>query len=168
MVVIICIAMPMSLASAQVYKWVDEAGNVHFGDRIPEQYERAGESVAVNPRKPSEAEKRQAEAWAESAREAADASRQRRLKERELSEAASEEPDGNAAVKKTPPPQVETQPGQLRLTRAQRMANYEAKMERYRESMRCFGKYQKLGGGTRGYAFEECESVRKPRHPDVQ
>ena len=154
---------PLPPASAEVYKWVDDAGNVHFGDRIPEQHKQSGESVDLSVRIPSAEEQRQAEARAESLqRVAGELGEQRREKER-LEE--SEQVPAQQNVSTLP---EEVKPGQGRLTREQRMANYEAEMQRYRESMACFGKYQIKGGGTRGYAFEECESVKKPRYPDVR
>ena len=155
---------PQLTVSAEVYKWVDEAGNVHFGDSVPEQYQQVGKTVDVSGRQPTETERQQAEALAESARQAAEAARELRL------EAAAAEPEEPLASNTAPtqPRPIEPLPGQARLTREQRMKNYEAEMERYRESQRCFGKYQMLGGGTRGYAFNECTSVKRPRHPDVQ
>ena len=153
----------VSPAYAEVYQWVDEAGNVHFGDRLPEQYEQDGKPVELSVHTPTDEERRQAEALAESARRAAV----------DLSEQRLENNDPEESEKSTPQNQVSAlpenvKPGQARLTREQRMANYEAEMARYRESVNCFAKYQKLGGGTRGYAFEECTSVRRPQHPDVR
>ncbi len=153
----------MSSASAEVFKWVDEAGNVHFGDRIPEQHKQAGESVELSVRTPSVEEQSQAESRAESVRRAVDDLGDQRREQERLEESEQ----GSAQQKASTLPE-KVKPGQGRLTREQRMANYEAEMKRYRESLECFGKYQIKGGGTRGYAFEECESVKKPRHPDVR
>ncbi len=36
-----------SISQAQVYKWVDEEGNVHFGDRPPESQQQSSEEVKV-------------------------------------------------------------------------------------------------------------------------
>lgn len=53
-------------AHAEIYKWVDENGKVHFGDRVPEQYKDQAGDVDVEVRQPTEeeiaeAEKRSAE-----------------------------------------------------------------------------------------------------------
>ncbi|MBQ0833197.1 DUF4124 domain-containing protein [Marinobacter sp.] len=159
-----------SVASAEVYKWLDESGNIHFGDRVPEKYRQAGEAVDVQMRRPTAADRQKAEALAESIRQAADSVQERRLEEIEsIKEGPEQSGQVSASQKATnySPPNT-LRPGQARLTRKQRMENYEAAMARYKESQRCFAPYQKLGGGTRGYAFNHCETVERPIHPDVR
>lgn len=164
------VGLPLSVVSAEIYKWVDEAGIVHFGDRVPDKYQQTVESLDVSVRQPSEAERQQAEAVAESIRQASDKARERRLEESDSLKASPEQLDQvsaqNTAAGKSPPNQLK--PGQARLTRAQRMENYEAEMKRYKESQRCFAAYQMKGGGTRGYAFDQCETVKKPIHPSIR
>lgn len=36
-----------SAASAEIYRWTDENGKVHFGDRVPEQYRTNTENLEV-------------------------------------------------------------------------------------------------------------------------
>lgn len=67
---ILLIVLIAGLASAQVYRWVDEEGGVHFGDRPPESAEP--EEVML-PRGPSEEEVQAAQAQA---RQAAESRRQ--------------------------------------------------------------------------------------------
>lgn len=164
------VILPLSCVSAEVFKWVDDAGNVHFGDSLPEQYRQTGKTLDVPVRKPSAADRQNAEAVAESIRHAAESARERRLVEGKRLERDSEQTDQvitpNRVADQAPPNQL--QPGQARLTRKQRMENYEAEMARYRESQRCFAPYQMRGGGTRGYAFNKCQSVERPVHPDVR
>ncbi|MGO1692189.1 MAG: DUF4124 domain-containing protein [Marinobacter sp.] len=159
-----------SVVSAEVYKWLDEAGNIHFGDRVPEKYRQAGEAVDVQMRQPTAADRQKAEAVAKSIRQAADSAQERRLEEiesiKESSEQSGQVSTSQKATNNSPPNTLK--PGQARLTRKQRMENYDAAMARYRESQRCFAPYQKLGGGTRGYAFDQCETVERPIHPDVR
>ncbi|MFT7338511.1 MAG: hypothetical protein ACI92B_001841 [Marinobacter maritimus] len=166
----VLVILPLSFVSAEVFKWVDEAGNVHFGDSLPEKYRQTGKTLDVPVHEPSVADRQKAEAVAESIRQAAELARERRLEEDERLEGDSEKTDqkmaSNSVADQAPPNQL--QPGQARLTRKQRMENYEAEMARYRESQRCFAPYQMKGGGTRGYAFNKCQSVERPIHPDLR
>ncbi|MFT7561741.1 MAG: hypothetical protein ACI93R_003672 [Flavobacteriales bacterium] len=41
-VLILLFAVPVA---AQVHKWVDDEGNVHFGDRVPDQYKTEAETI---------------------------------------------------------------------------------------------------------------------------
>lgn len=167
---VLLVGLPLSVVSAEIYKWVDDAGVVHFGDRVPDKYQQTVESLDISVRQPSEADRQQAEAVAESIRQASEIARKRRLEENEPLKASPEQfgqvPAQNTATSKSPPNQLK--PGQARLTREQRMENYEAEMKRYKESQRCFAAYQMRGGGTRGYAFNECETVKRPLHPNVR
>jgi hypothetical protein len=67
---ILLIILIAGLASAQVYKWVDEEGGVHFGDRPPESAEP---EEMILPRGPSEEEVQAAQ---EQVRQAAESRRQ--------------------------------------------------------------------------------------------
>ena len=44
---ILLVMLPL-LAGAQVYKWVDDKGHVHYGDRQPEAQQKQMEQVDVN------------------------------------------------------------------------------------------------------------------------
>lgn len=159
-----------SVVSAEVYKWVDEADNIHFGDRVPEKYRQAGKAVNVQVRQPTAVDRQKAEAVAESIRQAAKSAQERRLEKSEPIKESQEQSDRVSTsqnVRNYSPPNT-LKPGQARLTRKQRMENYEAAMARYKESQRCFAPFQKLGGGTRGYAFDHCVAVERPIHPDVR
>jgi hypothetical protein len=67
---ILLIILIAGVASAQVYRWVDEEGGVHFGDRPPESAEP---EEVILPRGPSEEEVQAAQ---EQVREAAESRRQ--------------------------------------------------------------------------------------------
>jgi hypothetical protein len=42
----LCIANgAITIASAEVYSWVDEHGKQHFGDKVPEQYQKISKEV---------------------------------------------------------------------------------------------------------------------------
>lgn len=156
-----------SQASAELYKWIDENGGVHFSDSVPEEYKASVKQVQVDTNQPSAEEREEAKAIAERAERAADDVRRVRLEAEESHgpELLSEDEGGG---KTREPPVIAPKPGQARLTHAERMAIYRAKMEEYRKSQDCFAKYQTLGGGTRGYAFNECKSVPKPRITDYE
>lgn len=50
MVLFVGMALPTLASAADVYKWVDENGNVHFGDRPPQGQ---SEQIQVRPDKPN-------------------------------------------------------------------------------------------------------------------
>ncbi|BES72347.1 hypothetical protein RE428_33650 [Marinobacter nanhaiticus D15-8W] len=156
-----------SQASAELYKWIDEKGVVHFSDSVPEEYRASVEQVQVDTSQPSAEERQEAKAIVERAERAADDVRRLRL-ETEESHAPESLAERKGGGKTQEPPVIAPKPGQARLTRAERMAIYRAKMEEYRKSQDCFAKYQTLGGGTRGYAFNECKSVPQPRITDYE
>ena len=37
-----------SMCAQEIVKWVDENGKVHYGDKVPEQYREAAETVATD------------------------------------------------------------------------------------------------------------------------
>ncbi|MCX2979565.1 DUF4124 domain-containing protein [Halieaceae bacterium IMCC14734] len=55
---LIVLALP---CQAEIFKWVDENGKTHFGDRVPEQYQEKADNVEVNIRQPTAAEIAEAE-----------------------------------------------------------------------------------------------------------
>jgi hypothetical protein len=42
-----CLLLLTDQSSGEIVKWTDEDGQVHFGDRVPEQYQDNSESVQV-------------------------------------------------------------------------------------------------------------------------
>jgi hypothetical protein len=48
-------------SQAEIFKWVDENGDTHFGDRVPEQYQKKADNVELNIRQPTAAEVAEAE-----------------------------------------------------------------------------------------------------------
>jgi hypothetical protein len=49
-ILVMLTALPVQ---AEIYKWVDEKGKTHFGDRVPQQYQKNAGNVDVNIRQPS-------------------------------------------------------------------------------------------------------------------
>lgn len=159
-------AMP-GLVSAEVYRWVDKDGNVHFGDHIPKAYEAQGETLDIDSGHPSARERKSAEAIAESAREAADAAREYRHEQAQRAEEAGAKPS-EVKPQQAEPQSLPESPGPgTRLTHEQQQERYEAQMRRYRESQRCFAPYKVVGGGTKGEAFKHCTPVPRPKYPGV-
>ena len=68
LLLILCIALPTGeLAASKVYKWVDDKGEVHYGDRIPPEYSQQGhtelnqQGITVNTTAGSKTEAERAE-----------------------------------------------------------------------------------------------------------
>jgi hypothetical protein len=48
-------------AQAEIFKWVDENGKTHFGDRVPEKYQQKAANVELKIHQPTEADIAEAE-----------------------------------------------------------------------------------------------------------
>ena len=155
-----------SPVSAEIYKWVDEKGKVHYGDRVPEKYKDQAGDAGVEVRQPTEEEIAEAEARAREmkmSRMQMEASKKRA--EREAARAArkaASNPYGNA-------------PGG-------NMSDYDRQMAEYRKSQACYAacaqtgarapitrrlpdgtSYQVPGGTYRDIsACGHCRNVKKP------
>lgn len=46
---VLLLLLPVLPAQAEIYKWVDESGHTHFGEKIPEKYRKS--STEVTPQK---------------------------------------------------------------------------------------------------------------------
>ncbi|ASP39505.1 hypothetical protein CHH28_12845 [Bacterioplanes sanyensis] len=95
-IVLVITCLLASAAQAQVYRWVDDEGRVHFGDRPPVSEKKAAEKVTVQvPKAPSEGgsfERRQRQ------QELLDTWQQERQQRNEKRQAAKEEKDKKEAL----------------------------------------------------------------------
>jgi hypothetical protein len=140
---LLVIAFP---AQAEIYKWVDEKGKTHFGDRVPEKYQKKADNVEVNIRQPTEEE------IAEAEKRNAELANSTRLME--TSNRSTRSSSGTSSKK----------------TR-QYASEYDRKMAEYRESQMCYAACQvrrpkspRVGGSyIDSSACGHCTNVVKPR-----
>lgn len=130
-------------AIAQAYKWVDEAGAVHYGDVLPPRY-RSAQQLKGMPAPPSSAESQAAKLRTE--REA--------LRAKELSDrrqnAARRQADADPVAEAFPVPDSETP--------------CQKAWRDFESSRACFDSYRLKNRAIHSEAHENCEVVVKPLH----
>lgn len=142
-----CLAVAASLASpplhaADVYRWVDELGRVHFSDSVPDRYRDQATKLDTRPSELSDAQRKEAEARAVQAQvQAAEAAA---AKARATPAAALSVPMAKASA---PAPKATDCATLHRL---------------YQESLDCFGPYRTVHGTTKAEAFDKCSVVADP------
>ena len=128
--------------AADVYRWVDDTGGVHYGDRIPDAQKGKAKPVSVAPG-PTETERAAAEA--------------RRTHDRTLDEAGRKSRDEIAQGKTpAPTPAAGASAASVKLT-------CEQEWQRYDQSDACFAPFRNANGGIRAEAFKHCTEVSMPK-----
>lgn len=125
-----------SATAAEVYRWIDERGQVHYGDQPPGP--RAAE-IELHVQEPSAAEQERAAARVGRIKaQAQDWERERIADDRRDAERA--------------PPAPEPR-GEL---------SCEERHALYRESDACFAPFRNVNGSIKPEAFEHCVPMQKP------
>lgn len=142
----------VNAAGAEVYRWVDDQGKVHYSEVVPQRYQGVAKRIDAPANEPS-AEQRSAalaRAQQEKARAAQMAS-ERAAEQERLTPAST--PTAVAA-----PPPAGKRPAQTPNDRT----NCETWQRLYLESLECFGPFRTVGGGIKPQAFEVCNVVTEP------
>ncbi|MFL1483778.1 DUF4124 domain-containing protein [Marinobacter sp. LN3S78] len=151
-------------ATAQIYQWTDEDGNVHFSDELPAHQRDNADSVELSGTAPSQADVEAAQTIAENIHEAAESTAEgNRSREEKPEEPQEEQPTSNTTGKLELPP---LPPLPDNATPAERDAHYEQAMERYQRAHDCFAPYKNANGSTKAEAFDVCPVVPRPRESD--
>ena len=136
---------------AEIYKWTDENGKVHFSDTVPVNQRDKAASVNVSINNLSDQEIEEANQRAariqEAARITAEGNKSREPKRRAKS--TSSYSRGSVGEQST-----ESAPG-----------SYSAAMKRYKDSQACYSMV-KNSGGNQAAAVLECGNVARPRESD--
>jgi len=136
--------LSLSLAAhgADVFRWVDEDGKIHYGETVPERYKQKAKKLEGADATSAQRQ----EAQARQAREQARAESLRRAREAKSGEAqpnAEPSPDIAGAGDNT--------------------NTCQAQLKKYLESLDCFAPYMLKGGAVRQEAFQHCTEVKQPR-----
>lgn len=132
---------------AQVYKWVDENGKVHYGDAPPEQAQGKKKSVKINTPAPSPADREAALKRAEEERRKLDQFTQTRRS----AEAKAKQDKPATATAGSTAPANETP--------------CQKEWREFREKAACFAPYRTATGGIRPEAYERCKEAVQPSSP---
>lgn len=129
------LALAATAAQADIYKWTDEQGRVHYGDR-------------PSPSAPA-AERRELQVP-----ELPEAQRQEAIERLEKQRATLKAPAGEAGVISAPA--AEARP-------AERDDSCAAQMRRYHQSQECFAPFRNVNGSVKPEAFRYCKDIPEPQ-----
>ena len=136
---ILFIALSSATYAAEVFRWVDEKGEVHYGDSVPERYKQKAKKL--DPAGPAVTSEQRKEAEARLAREKAAVE--------SMSKARESNSNGS-------------QPGAPNSKRAARDAGCAEQMKKYQESLACFDAYRNANGSIKAEAAKNCAQVQQP------
>jgi hypothetical protein len=133
--------LPAPAGAADIYRWVDENGQTHLSDKVPDRYRDSAVKVDPGATDLSPEQQRQAQ------------ERNARIKAAAEEEAKRQAP-GDAAAGRTAP--VPPAPAIAPRPAPSRDANCEELRRRYRASQECFAPYRLANGALRPEAFILC------------
>jgi hypothetical protein len=123
---------------AEVSKWVDEKGAVHYGDAVPDKYRGSAKVMPPNSDAPSPAQERDAQLRLQEYTEALKAT------------SAAPEP-ATPAIVDSPAPQTKTHD-----------LSCDGQWQRYFDAQDCFGPYRIKSGAVKPEAFSACPVIKVP------
>ena len=139
---ILFIALSSATYAAEVFRWVDEKGEVHYGDSVPERYKQKAKKLdSAGPAVTSE-QRKEAEA--------------RLAREKAAVESMSKARESNSSG---------SQPGAAAAPNSKRAAGDAGcaeQMKKYQESLACFDAYRNANGSIKAEASKNCAQVQQP------
>lgn len=140
----VSLAMSAFAQQGSVYKWTDENGRVHYGDRVSaDRKTTAKPMIVTQDPPPTEAQRAEAQARLEKYRA--------KLKESSTEDPRTPEPPAAASAA---PAASANKPGE-------KLTCQEA-WKRYNDSYACFDPYRYGGGRIRPEAYQHCVPVDQP------
>ncbi|MBT9613479.1 MAG: DUF4124 domain-containing protein [Burkholderiales bacterium] len=137
-------SMSFGTHSADMFKWVDEKGRIHYGESVPEQYKRSATHFEEKGAEPIDAKSQKAAASLAKDSAAPAKSKVRR-------QAKSNKPHSKS-------PALPVSSGSQ-----DKGSSCEAEKRKYRESEACFAPYRNATGGIKAEAFKHCVEVKEPQ-----
>ncbi len=134
------------VAMADVVRWVDENGRIHYGNVVPKEYEAVTKPVRSGVDVTPE-QRRNATLQADRERAA--------LAEREMQLRGNR----GTAQPAARTPVTGARPASAALSPA---AACEGEWRAYRASEACFARYKVVGGGLKAEAFQACRQLTRP------
>jgi len=131
-------SMSVGTYGADIFKWVDEKGRIHYGETVPDQYKRAATRIDRDKAEPTDAQRKEAAA--------------RAAKEKTKAESM-------ATGKKN----SESPPLPATTVADDKDKRCEMEKNKYMESQACFAPYRTATGGIKAEAFQHCVEVKDPK-----
>lgn len=145
---IVCVAalflVSMQSSAAELYRWVDQNGQVHYGDKAPDAKKTQAKAVDLTNSRRTEAQLKEAELRADREKEMA-----RKSHARQESTANAPAAMPAATQSAAPLPAVATTP-------------CEVAWQKYRESQVCFAKFVQVNASVKAEAYKVCTEMKEP------
>jgi hypothetical protein len=129
-------SMSSGARGADIFRWLDENGKVHYGDSVPERYKQKAKRVELKDVEPTGAQRPGA---------AGERARTESPRAREAGPTAPQ--SGSAQTPDATPARAD---------------GCEEQMKRYLDSLACFDAYRSAKGGIKPEAFQNCTEVKQP------
>ncbi|HTF16274.1 MAG TPA: DUF4124 domain-containing protein, partial [Burkholderiales bacterium] len=130
----------LAAQGADVFRWVDEDGKVHYGESVPDRYKQKARKVDLTGTGVTDARRQEAEARLAKEKASAESLQRKREVKTDAEQAA-------------PPPPDTRQAGN----------ECEEQLKKYMDSQNCFAPYVMKDGAVRPEAFQQCTVVKQPR-----
>jgi hypothetical protein len=134
--------LPLMSAASDVYRWKDEQGRVHYGNKVPEQYRQGATLMAPEKKDEGEGQRRR-DAERDAARDRAEYEAAKKARASKPAEPAK--PVARSAAATAPPAN-----------------DCQARLKRYQDSQACFAPFFNANGSIRPEAFAKCTEVKEP------
>ena len=127
---------------AGIHKWVDEKGQTHYGNAIPETYKQKAKPVDIRGIELTDAQREEGEARAAEEKARAEAVFTRGPKSSDPAARAPAAPVAVASI--------------------ENRSRCDLAWKRYRESQACFAPYRNANGSIKAEAFKNCTELQEP------
>jgi hypothetical protein len=128
---------------ADIFRWVDETGHIHYGESVPDQYKKRATMVEQKGLEPTDAQRQEAAA--------------RLAKEKAIAESMTTD-----RVKSNAPNSVPLPPPAAAGTNDKEDSCEEQK-RKFAESQVCFAPYRNATGGIKAEAYQHCVELTRPQ-----
>lgn len=135
-------------ASAEMYKWVDDKGKVHFGDSVPVKYQQKADTLNTF-KGPTDQQKSEAQQAAARTKALAH-EYQYRSAEKQAVETMQRAQEAEASGEKK---QASSKTGKKGCAQ---------KLKRFHDSSSCFNNYRNANGSLKAAAYKKCKNVSRP------
>jgi hypothetical protein len=135
-------SMSVGTYGADIFKWVDEKGQIHYGQSVPKQYKGSATKIVLEEVEPTDAQRHSAEA-----RAAKDKARAESI--------VTPRAESNK-------PHSDSPPLQAAAGTDDKESRCAAEKKKYRKSQACFAPYRTANGGLKPEAFQHCVEVKEP------
>jgi hypothetical protein len=136
-------SMSVGTFGADIFKWVDEKGRIHYGTSVPARYKAAATKIDREKSEPTDAQRQEA-----AARAAKDKAKAESIVTPEA---------------KSNKPRSDSPPLPAAAGTNEKESRCAAEMGKYMESQACFAPYRTATGGIKDEAFQHCVEVKEPK-----